>query len=178
MLDQSVTLPPSPGSVATCDGASAQNRAMVPLSEFYLATHERERETKRQRAERIEVMRDIRALFAAERRAQRVVAIRTRVAARRARTSHRVGTAKPTTSGSSDDDGEPPGRFERCAVATVRPDGSPITVVIMIDPLRIDPKAMLFMARRAAGWDAVGAARGLDTARVDVVHPYGKAGVA
>jgi hypothetical protein len=177
MLDQSDIISPSLGPVVTCDGALAQGRAMVPLSldVFALAPSERKRETKAERAERVAAMAEIRALFARERRAQRHAAIRMRVGVRRARTSHRVGAAKPTTS-SGDDDGdgdpEPPGKLETVAVATVTPSGRPITVALRVDPARTDAATMLFLARQAAGHDLTTCTRGLDRVRVEVVHPY------
>jgi hypothetical protein len=148
-------------------------RAMVSVHEFF---GEPIAESNAERAERREVMRHIRALFHAERRARRHLAIRASVGRimRTPRTSHRVGASKPTTSGSSDDDGEPPRRYERALVATVRPDGSPCEVVVEIDPLNIDPTAMVFAARRAAGHSVDSATRGLDDVRWTALHPYGR----
>jgi len=171
---------PSLGPVATCGGMLVSGRAMA-LSEF---TGEVIAESKAERAERREVMRDIRALFHAERRARRHLAIRASVDrivrnVPRARTSHRVGTSKPTTSGSSDDDGQgPPRRYERVLVATVRPDGSPCEAVVEIDPLHIDPTALVFAARRAAGHSLASATAGLDDVQWRAIHRYAKGGVA
>lgn len=193
MLDETVTLPPSPGSVATCDGASAQNRAMVPILGRVLQPHELrgrpvialaeftvghmpEPENAWQRAERRRV---VAYVFRRERiraAADRLIGVHR--AMPRARTSHRVGAPKPTTS-SSDDDGEgPPRRYERVLVATVRPDGSPCEAVVEIDPLHIDPTALVFAARRAAGHSLASAAAGLDDVRWRAIHPHGKAGAA
>lgn len=166
---------PSLGPVATCGGMLVSGRAMVSLHEFF---GEPIAESKAERAERREVMRHIRALFHAERRARRHLAIRASAARimRTPRTSHRVGASKPTTSGSSDDEGEP--RYERALVATVRPDGSPCDVVVEIDPLHIDPTALVFAARRAAGHSLDSATRGLDDVRWRAMHPHRAGGVA
>jgi hypothetical protein len=161
----------------TWEGARAAGprTGFVPLDEFNC--EQPLHETEREREERRAFMREYRQF--ARREAKRIV-VHARIARyNRARTSHRVGAPKPTTqSGSDDSDGEPPRDLERVAVATSRPDGSPCTVLVEIDPLHIDPTALLFAARRAAGHSLDSATRGLDDLRTELVHPYANGGAA
>ncbi len=172
---QAISFPVLGSAPPTWEGARAAGprTGFVPLEEF--ACDNAQPETEREREERREFMREYRQL--ARREAKRII-VTARIARRaRARTAHRVGTAKSTTS-ANDSDGEPPRELERVAVATVRPDGSPCTVCVEIDPLHIDPTALLFVARRAAGHSLDSATCGLDDVRAELVHPYANGGAA